>query len=199
MIVNRSDRRRGELSDKAVTAFGQNVRTERAKRGWSQAYLATLAGVSRAMISQIERGRQSPTLNVILRIADGFGVMPSRLLDGARAGDVIIVRGKENQPFIDPLTGYTRYVLCPTHSPLDVEFIKVILPANRTSSAAPHRAGAKEHVVVLNGDLEVILEGNQVYTLQEGDAITYMADQQHTFRNAGQSDCIFFLVHHAGH
>ena len=61
--------------------FGQNVRKARKTAGYSQEEFADLAQIARSYISDIERGKYSPSLTVVDRIAKVLGIAPGRLLD----------------------------------------------------------------------------------------------------------------------
>lgn len=66
--------------------FGVVVRRRRVARGWSQGKLANLAGLSRAYCGEIERGDSIPSLATVIKIAAGFGVPPSELVEEAEEG-----------------------------------------------------------------------------------------------------------------
>lgn len=66
--------------------FGDRVRAERTKRGWSQITLAENSGLHFTFVSSIERGRRNPTLTTICALAEGLDVDPARLVEGLRLG-----------------------------------------------------------------------------------------------------------------
>ena len=74
-------------------AFGQALRVLRAERRWSQERLALESGVDRSYISLLERGRQSPTLDTIFRLATVLAIKPSDLLARMEA-NVGTLRGR---------------------------------------------------------------------------------------------------------
>jgi transcriptional regulator with XRE-family HTH domain len=61
--------------------LGTNVRSLRLAKGWSQEDYADRAGIHRTYVSDIERGRRNPTISVLEKLAQPFGVAPGRLLD----------------------------------------------------------------------------------------------------------------------
>ena len=69
--------------------FGGRVKHLRAERGWSLEELASASGVSRSMLSEIEREQANPTLAVTMRIAQAFGLSLADLLEMPGASSAI--------------------------------------------------------------------------------------------------------------
>ena len=67
----------------ALKKFGLRVRQLREARGWSQEQFAEAADLHRTYVSGIERGTRNPTLTVIIRLAAGLNISPSKLLETA--------------------------------------------------------------------------------------------------------------------
>jgi mannose-6-phosphate isomerase-like protein (cupin superfamily) len=154
--------------------------------------LAERSGVSRAMISKLERGEKNPTLVVAAKVAEGLGVSLSRLVEGRR--EVVVVPKEGCMIVGDPETGFERQLLSASFGGGQVEFIRDVVPEGSTSGEfAPHRSGAKEYVVVEKGRLRAVL-GGEVYLLEEGDALYFEADVAHRFDNAGEGECSYYLV-----
>ena len=156
--------------------------------------LAELSGVSRAMISKLERGEKNPTLVVAAKLAEGLGVTLSRLAGMEERHEVVIVPRERRMVMRDPETGFERQLLSPNSVGAGVEFIKNTIPEGSTSGEfPPHRKGVEEHIVVERGTLKATLAGEE-YLLREGDAIYFEADLPHSFDNAGEGKCSYYLV-----
>src|SRR5438552_2849825 len=119
----------------AEAALAHRIAQERAQRGWSLADVAERSGVSRSMLSKIERQEASPTATVLLRIASAFEVTLAELLTEPAAASPRLVRAAEQPIWIDPTSRYRRrqVYLSPT---LPLELVEVDLPAG-ASVAAP--------------------------------------------------------------
>ena len=179
----------------AVTSerLGGRVRELRRRRGLTLEGLAELSGVSRAMLSKVERGEKNPTLVVAAKIAEGLGVTLSRLA-GVERGRVILVPRDRRTVMRDPRTGFERQLLSPAPFGRGVEFIWNVIPEGSTSGEfPPHREGVEQHIVVEKGRLRAIL-GEEEFVLEEGDAVYFEADVAHRFDNAGEGDCRYYLV-----
>ncbi len=156
--------------------------------------LAELSGVSRAMISKLERGEKNPTLVVAAKLAEGLGITLSKLAGMEERREVIIVPRNKRMVMRDPETGFERQLLSPNFAGPGVEFIRNKIPPGSTSGEfPPHRKGVEEHIVVERGSLRAILAGEQ-YLLERGDAMYFEADIPHRFDNAGDGECTYYLV-----
>jgi transcriptional regulator with XRE-family HTH domain len=172
------------------------VRTRdlRREQGLTLEELALRSGVSRAMLSKIERGEKNPTLVVAAKVAEGLGVTLSRLV-GLEEGREVVALPRERQMVMrDPETGFERQLLSPSFGGRGIEFIRNVLPESSTSGEfPPHRRGVEEYVAVEKGRLKAVLRGEE-YLLEEGDALYFDADIVHRFDNAGDGECSYYLV-----
>lgn len=66
----------------AKVIFGENVRQARRRAGLSQVDLATDAQMAKSYLSEVERGRRNPTVEVVGRIALALGISASALMSG---------------------------------------------------------------------------------------------------------------------
>src|ERR1041385_8924331 len=114
------------LVDDLSARLAQRLRLERDSRGWSLADLAERSGVSRAMISKIEREEVSPTAVILVRLAGAFDLTLAGLLLRAE-GQGRLTRATEQPVWRDPKTGYLRkQVFSRPDHPLEI--IEVELP-----------------------------------------------------------------------
>jgi transcriptional regulator with XRE-family HTH domain len=174
--------------------LGERVRELRRRRGLTLNALAEHSGVSRAMISKLERGEKNPTLVVAAKVAEGLGVTLSQLAGVEDRREVIVVPKESRMVMRDPETGFQRQLLSPSFAGRGVEFIRNEIPAGSSSGEfPPHRNGVEEHIVVERGSLRAIIGGEE-YLLGEGDAVYFEADVPHRFDNAGEGECSYYLV-----
>ncbi|MCA1728153.1 MAG: XRE family transcriptional regulator [Actinobacteria bacterium] len=180
----------------AVSAgrLGSRVKELRKKRGLTLEEFAERSGVSRAMISKLERGEKNPTLVVAAKLAEGFGVTLSQLVGMEERREVVVVPREKRMVMRDPETGFERQLLSPSFGGRGLEFIRNVVPQGSTSGEfPPHRSGVEEYIVVQKGILRAVIEGEE-YLLEEGDALYFEADVSHRFDNAGDGECSYYLV-----
>ncbi|MER7456402.1 XRE family transcriptional regulator [Micromonospora sp. NPDC126480] len=178
-----------------LDGLGVRMRGQRQRRGFNLDELAATSGVSRSMISDIERGAKMPTVLVLARLATALGVTVSRLLGEDQPERVIALR-RGDQPVITDATGWQRRILSPNLPGVEFEFIRTAVPAGVVVGAfAPHAPGSREYVAVEAGRLTVTLDG-VAHTLGAGDALYYAGDCVHAFANPGDAECVYYTAMH---
>ena len=160
------------------------VRQIRADSGLALDALAERSGVSRSMISLIERGESSPTAVVLERLATGLGVPLASLYDAPTAPADPMSRRKDQVEWRDPASGYVRRNVSPSGFPSPLQIVEVVFPAGaRVAYETGPRPGVMhQQIWVLQGALEVTL-GKTRHALEAGDCLAMVADRPITFRN----------------
>ena len=164
--------------------IASRVRQIRAERGLSLEALAKSSGVSRSMISLIERGQSSATAVVLEKLATGLDVPLAWLFDAPAAAASPVSRRSDQVEWRDPASGYTRRNVSPSGSPSPVRIVEVVFPAGaRVSYETGARPGlTHQQIWVLQGTIEVTL-GKERYELGTGDCLAMVLDRAITFRN----------------
>ena len=187
----------GEARDAAeeITAqTGQNLRRIRTRRGYSLDRLAKIAGVSRAMLGQIETGKSSPTLSILSKIALALGI-PCAALIAERGDTSIITVPRARSKILASSEGRFRTrALFPFEGERKVEFYELRIAPHHTESADAHQHGTVENLVVAQGTVEIIAGKQAPHILGEGDAIIFDADVPHIYRNMTGTEAILYLV-----
>lgn len=176
-----------------TTAVAQRIAAERAARGWSLAELAERSGVSKAMISKVERGAASPTASLLGRLSGAFGLTLSTLLARAELADSRLQRASERPTWQDPDSGYIRRRVSPS-SDLPFELIEVELPAGASVTFPPASyAFIRQIIWVLKGRL-TFLEGTEVHELEPGDSLLLGPPADCTFTTRGRAPCVYLVA-----
>ncbi|WP_380023410.1 helix-turn-helix domain-containing protein [Effusibacillus consociatus] len=176
--------------------FGNNVKQARKGKGLTLQELSELSGVSRSMLSQIEREEKNPTIQIACQIAEALHLTLSQLLGEQDRQEVILIKKEQRLVYKDEKSGFERHLLSPSFPSKGVEFILNIVPPGKESGVfPPHTSGVKEYMTVAQGKLRVVLgEGNVVHELQAGDSLYFEANLQHQFINIGDQECHYYLV-----
>jgi transcriptional regulator with XRE-family HTH domain len=175
------------------TAIATTLQTARQTRGLSGGALADRSGVSRAMISKIERGETQPTAVLLSRLAAALGMTLSELVARAEQDQKRLARRAEQPVWTDPETGYVRRAVSPVAGgPL--ELVEVSLPPGAVV-AQPASAYALAHhqIWVLDGRL-TFREGDVSHDLRPGDCLQLGAPQPCAYVNAGEVACRYLVV-----
>jgi transcriptional regulator with XRE-family HTH domain len=168
--------------------IAERVRELRAAHSLSLDALASKSGVSRSMISVIERGESSPTAVVLEKLAAGLGVMLASLFDAPAAAaqpPVGPVARRADQPqWQDPASGYRRRNVSPPGVPQPMQIVEVHFPPGGRVSFETGERGMRVHqqVWVLEGAIEVTL-GKELHRLREGDCLAMQLDRPTMFHN----------------
>ena len=174
--------------------LGGRVKTLRGGRGWSLEALATASGVSRSMLSQIEREQANPTLAVTLRIAQAFGMNLGDLIEMPGATSAVSVIRADDHAFHYRSDKFCRIrTLSPLKLEKDVEFYEVSLQPGGALRSAPHFEGTREFLTVQKGQVRVE-SAVDAEVLNPGDSANYRADVPHAIVNTGKGEAVLFLV-----
>jgi len=175
--------------------IAQRVRDLRAARGLSLDELATNCGVSRSMISLIERGESSPTAVVLEKLAAGLGVALASLFeDPAVTGDPVS-RLAGQLSWRDPASGYVRRNVSPSGFVSPIQLVDVAFPAG---ARVAYETGAREprvhqQVWVLEGAIDVTL-GETRHRLAAGDCLALVLDQPMVYHNPTRKPARYAVV-----
>lgn len=180
-------------AQRLARTVGANLRALRSRRGLSLERLSQACGVSRAMLGQIELGKSAPTITVLWKIARALDVTFSALISERLTARATVLRAKESHVLASADQSFTSRALFPFDEPRRVEFYELRLQAGGEEVADPHPAGTGENLVVVEGVVEIDLEGES-HRLAEGDAIVFEADVPHAYRNPGKLDALMYLV-----
>ncbi len=172
----------------------EQVKNLRKKKGWTLEELAAASGVSRSMLSQIERARVNPTLGVIYRIAQAFGLTISELVDTPSVATRMDVIRAEDRTHHYRSDKFCRIrTLSPLHLEKDVEFYELSLTPGGTLKSAAHFKGTREFLTVQQGRVRVTSDADKC-ELSKGDSVHYPADVPHAIENIGEGEAAVFLV-----
>lgn len=186
-----------ESADHILDQLPARLKGARREQGLSLDAVAKLSGVSRSMVSQIERGESSPTIATLWNLTRALQVDFAGLLeDGASADQIETVRASQ-RPSIDKRgEGCRILILSPPEDAGIHELYELQFSEGGVLDSAPHRRGAREQVTVIEGIVEVI-SGSARETLNEGDTARYAADVAHQISAPRGPARVFLVVHDA--
>jgi transcriptional regulator with XRE-family HTH domain len=178
------------MNDKAAPEIGPVVQRQRAALGLTLEQLAALSGVSKSMLSQIERGQANPTFAVLWSLTRALKLDFADLLHGAagpKNEGAIEVVAAANTPEIRSADGRCRLrILAPPRLAGTIEWYEIAMDPGGDLNSAPHAGGAFEHFTALDGTFE-IRSGGATRRLEAGETARYAADVAHRIANAGET------------
>ena len=174
--------------------LGRRVKKLRTDRGWSLEDMATASGVSRSMLSEIEREKANPTLTVTYRIAQAFGLNLQDLIETAEAASNIqVIRANERAQVFRSDKQCQIRTLSPLNLEKEIEFYEVKLRPKGALRSQAHYEGTREFLTVEDGSVR-IESANDSEAIGKGDSGTYRADVPHAIVNTSAGEAIVFLV-----
>jgi transcriptional regulator with XRE-family HTH domain len=185
----------------APDLIGPRIRALREAMDLSLRDLALRSGVSAPMLSQVERGETSPTLQVATRIAHGLELRLSQLLRLDEDGAVTVVRRADRRQGPDGASGHSYEILTPPLPGQRAELSRhTLAPGALTGCPGDppmHEPGSRETTLVESGGVVLHCDGNR-YELSAGDCVTFDADLPHHFENPTSQPAELLAVVSAG-
>ncbi len=177
-----------------VAVLAREVHAARRRRMLSLEQLASLSGVSRSMISKVERGEAVPSTTVLAKLAEALGVTFAQLMSHPVEREVLVIEAARQPVITDPTSGLARRCLSPVLPGRGIDFLLNTLPPRGTAGLfGAHRRGVEEYVYLQRGTLEAAI-GDKRHVLHTGDALYFQADANHSFTNIGEEECAYFLI-----
>lgn len=162
------------------------IRDLRAAQGLSLETLSGKSGVSRSMISLIERGQTSATAVVLDKIAAGLGVTLASLFEqpDESSSEGPIARREDQPEWRDPGSGYVRRVVSPPGTGQPMRIVEVHFPslARVAFEDGPRDERIYQQIWVLDGEMEVTV-GDECFQLQKGDCLAMQRGRPTMFHN----------------
>ena len=145
------------------------------------------------MLSQIELGRSVPTIALLWKVARALDVPFAALTSDSTTGGTVVLSADKAKTLTSAGGAFTSRALFPFDAERRVEFYKLTLAPNAVEEADPHPPGTTENLTVAAGSIEIAI-GGVSYPLTAEDAIMFVADVPHSYRNIGNKTAVMYLV-----
>lgn len=173
--------------------IANNLKTARAKRGWSLSRASEITSVSKAMLGQIEREESSPTMAVLWKIAQGFALPISALVERHTADHMLgALRTSEEIALDDNIQFHTLFSYDPE---LNSEMFAMSIKPGKKHQSNAHTQGVIEDIVVISGTLDLYLQDNHTQ-YKAGQSVRFSADQAHGYGNSTKEVVHFHNIIH---
>lgn len=179
---------RSEIYDRLAAS----LREARKARGLSLDAVAKLSGVSRSMVSQIERGKSSPTVATLWNLTQALQVDFAGLLEDKPELGIMVVRAASAPVILGRGTGVAIRILSPAEAVGEHEVYDLTFKAGGKLESDPHSPGCREHLTVIEGAMRVI-SGDEDSLLGPGDTARYPADRPHAIEAEGAARALLIV------
>lgn len=173
-------------------AVSQNIKQIREQKKLTLDAASCVTGVSRSMLAQIEKGDANPTISVLWKIANGYKVSFTSLIEQAPEAATVI-RSDAVPPIVEDYGKYINYPAFGFDEQRSFETYRIVIAPGGGLQAEPHLAGTEEYITVFSGRVE-IKASDKVFCLEEGDSIRFMADAIHSYKNIGQKEALLSML-----
>jgi XRE family transcriptional regulator, regulator of sulfur utilization len=177
-------------------SVGAALAALRQQRGLSLDELSRQSGVSKSMLSQIERNQTNPTIAIVWRLANALGVEMGELIAGtakASAPAINLVSAHHTPTMRSPDGKCELRILGPIDLAGRFEWYELTIQPGGALHSEPHEPGSREHLTVMSGTLRV-QSGDGVKQVVRQETIRYAADVPHAITNTGKSEASALLV-----
>ncbi|MCB2109408.1 MAG: helix-turn-helix transcriptional regulator [Defluviimonas sp.] len=173
--------------------LAQSLRGARKAKGLSLDAVAKLSGVSRSMVSQIERGESSPTVATLWNLTQALQVDFAGLLESRTTPGIEVIRAETAPVIAGRGQGVRIRILSPAEAAGEHEVYELHFADGGKLVSDPHGPGCREHLTVLEGSVSVV-SGEDRQDLRPGDTARYFADRPHRIEAAGGAARAILIV-----
>jgi transcriptional regulator with XRE-family HTH domain len=179
-------------ADPSPAQLGRRIKLLRVSRDLTLKELEARGGISATHISEIERGKASPTLGVLARIARALGERPATLIEPRVLPEVTVARpGERTGRRVQMGRATLEPIAEPVHG-AQVGAYLITLPIGRDAGLT-HRHEGEEWVMVLSGVAEIRIE-EVTHVLREGDGLHFRAEREHAYLNASSGPTVLLAA-----
>jgi len=183
---------RGEPRPHSAAELGRRIKLLRIGRGMTLKDLEERGGISATHVSEIERGKASPTVGALGKIAAALGLRPATLVEPQPLPEVSVRRADEASDYPLQWGGATIVPLAEPTQNAALGLHLFTLPIAR-DVLLQHRHDGEEWVTVLSGVAELRVEGRP-YVLREGDSLHFHATHPHSYANLGSAPATLLVA-----
>ncbi len=177
--------------------LGAALKQERKRQGYNLAQLSDHSGVSRSMLSEIERGNANPTFTTLWNITQALGVTIDELAsrcDNRPLDFIESLSGQQTAKMVSDDGGCQLRALNPLSTATQFEWYELRFEAGAALHSEPHAMGTVEHLSLVEGRLTVRLNNNLEQSVVDQGTLRYPADVSHSIINDSEQPAMAFLV-----
>ena len=173
--------------------LGSRIRAARKERGFTLKELEHISGFSATHISEIERGKTSPTIGALVRISGALERDTSYFLEEEHLSEVAVVRRDERESLPQDMAKVPGEYLTPGIPGGRLNAYMLSLDPGQDRDISYNAHPGEEGVLVISGKVEMKI-GERVFRMDGGDTVHYPSDRIHGFRNVGETEAKLLLV-----
>ncbi|MBF0453464.1 MAG: helix-turn-helix transcriptional regulator [Magnetococcales bacterium] len=164
---------------------GTRIRSIRAQRKLTQQQLADLAGIPRPTLATVERDDSNPSLSVVFKVANAFGMTLDQLVESSHR-KVRVYRANKMRQITSGDGDYHATTITPSQL-FHINQLEFFLQVGGIYEGKPHPPGSEEHLYILQGEISLDVSQETIH-LSKGDYACFLGNVRHVYRNVGQEE-----------
>ncbi|MBF0447190.1 MAG: helix-turn-helix transcriptional regulator [Magnetococcales bacterium] len=164
---------------------GTRIRSIRAQRKLTQQQLADLAGIPRPTLATVERDDSNPSLSVVFKVANAFGMTLDQLIESSHK-KVRVHRHDEMRMATSGDLVYRAKTITPAQV-FHINQLEFYLKPGGIYDGKPHPPGSEEHLYILAGEIDLDVSQETIH-LKKGDYACFLGNVRHVYRNVGREE-----------
>lgn len=176
----------------SFAGVGIGLKEARNKLGLSLSDVSSMTGVSKTMLSQIERGESTPTIAVLWRIANGLKIKFETLL-GTPDQLCVVKNINDMASLTDDNDLINIYCVFPFSPISGFELFYGIVKPGCDYYSESHANSVTEYLMTVQGEL-VLMTGNNTYTIPAGSAIAFDSRKEHKYINQSDENALVLFI-----
>jgi transcriptional regulator with XRE-family HTH domain len=181
------------MTETAATELGKRIKQERLRKGLTLKEIEAKVGISATHVSEIERGRTSPTVGALSKIAAALDTKMSLLVDLRIPPAVAHTSLEDRAPFQMKIGNISVEPLFPFQAGPEVSLFLLHVPAGEKDTEFLKAAAGEVFLTSMKGILEVALNGER-FILKEGDSLHFVVKKDQSLENIGESAAKLFAA-----
>src|SRR5689334_2985744 len=173
--------------------LGRRIKQERLRRGLTLKDIEAKVGISATHLSEVERGKSSPTVGVLEKIARALGTRPALLIDAATGLPVSHTHPGGRRIFVNEDGSERTESLSESFPGSEISILLRAYAAGTRHAPEIRSHEGEEFIHVVEGSLKVRV-GEDEYVLATGDSIHFKSTRPHAYENLGDGKCIVFMA-----
>lgn len=184
------------MTDKQVLQLGNRLSSLRKRKNMTLDDLSAKSGVSKSILSQIERDLSNPTVTTISRISDALGEKLSDFFLKIEAGEVNSIESSKETPSITSKDGLCELNILGAGETVNwLQWYLLEMKPKGVLDSKSHGPKTFENLTVIDGQIEVVC-GTSKEKLSKGDTFRFQSNKEHSIKNISKQKTQVLMVNY---
>ena len=184
------------MTDKQVLQLGSRLSSLRKRKNMTLDDLSAKSGVSKSILSQIERDLSNPTVTTISRISDALGEKLSDFFLKIEAGEVNSIESSKETPSITSKDGLCELNILGAGETVNwLQWYLLEMKPKGVLDSNSNGPKTFENLTVIDGKIEVSC-GTSKEKLSKGDTFRFQSNKEHSIKNISKQKTQVLMVNY---